>query len=225
MDEIDEEANEIFKRELDERFEWTHEELRSSVLNGYTGYYLFKSANFEEFSSSAKMEVILELVKLDRRKGTTIPELIFKCCWYFPKKEALEKLLEVGKQTQTEKEVVKSVLEFTNNEGASCLISTFQMAVRYREKTDEYPSGQMMHDIEDSCIYMIDLAKRFNLDLKKTLNHTTKTGSTLFSAASMFSERITRQLLEENVQVNSVDHKFVSPFIRVRYIFSIFNLR
>ena len=221
--EIDEKAKEILKRELGDKWnKWAYhsgslyEQLRFYGIFGYTVMYLGESANFEEFSSSAKIEVMLELARLDLRKGTTIPELIFRCCQVFPKKDALEKLLELGKQTQTEKEVAKSVLEFQNDEGYSCLQTTFEMGNGHRKRTDKYPSGPLMHDIEESCFYLIDLAKRFNLDLKKILNHTARDGTTLFSLASIFSETLTRQLLEENVRVNSVDDKFLTPFFRVR---------
>ena len=163
---------------------------------------------------------MLELAKLDLQKGTKIPELIFNCCQSFPKKEAIEKLIELGKQTETDEEVAKSVLEFLNHEGFSCLTITFNTANGYRSSNSGlYPSGQKLRDIEKSVFYLIDLAKRFNLDLKKILNHPTKNGNTLFSSASIYSETITRRLLEENVQVNSVDHQFLTPFFRVRMIF------
>ena len=77
MDEIDKEANEILERELKDIWGgWTYELLRSVGFYGYTDWYLAPSANYEEFSSSAKIEVMLELAKLDQQKGTTIPELI-----------------------------------------------------------------------------------------------------------------------------------------------------
>ena len=76
----------------------------------------------------------------------------------------------------------------------------------------------MLREIEESCFYLIDLAKCFNLDLKKILNHTTKSGSTLFEQASTYSEAVTRRLLEENIQVNSVNYKFVTPYFRVSFL-------
>ena len=94
------------------------------------------------------------------------------------------------------------------------------MAAKYRHSNKKYPSGRTLHEIEESCFYLIDLAKCLNLELKKILNHTAKDGTTLFFVASVCSERITRRLLEENVQVNCVDDKFVTPFFRVRMIVS-----
>ena len=75
----------------------------------------------------------------------------------------------------------------------------------------------MLDDIEESCLFLIGKAKDFELDLDKILNHTTKDGSTLFTGASMYSERITKYLLtEKDVRVNSNDDNFVTPFFRVR---------
>ena len=192
---IHEEADGILKRELKEKWGgWTYEVIRSGGDYGYTHIYLYKSANYKEFSSSAKIEVMLELAKLDLQKGTTIPELIFACCQFFPRQEALEKLIELGKQSETDKEVAKSVLEFQHQTGHSCLIVTFNMANKYRNRNNgEYPSGPMLHEIEETIFYLIDLAKCFNLDLKKILNHTTKSGETLFFLASIYSETITRR--------------------------------
>ena len=74
----------------------------------------------------------------------------------------------------------------------------------------------MLRETEESCLYLIQLAKKFNLDLDKILNHTTNDGTTLFFNASMFSEEITKFLLDQNVKVNSIDHKFSTPSFRVR---------
>ena len=106
------------------------------------------------------------------------------------------------------------------------LLSIWQQSTfLYRNRNNnKNPSGPMLRDLEESIFYLIDLAKCFNLDLKKILNHTTNGGHTLFFLASVVSEKITRRLLEENVQVNSVDDKFVTPFFRVRMIF-LFEMR
>ena len=74
----------------------------------------------------------------------------------------------------------------------------------------------MLRDIEESCLYMIELARSSNLELEKILNQTTKNGDTLFFTASVYSEKITKRLLVEPVQVNSITDTFVTPFFRVR---------
>ena len=179
--------------------------------------YLKQSANYKEFSSSAEISKVLELAELDLKKGTSIGKLVYRCCRRFPKKEALEKLIEVAKRTESERNVVDSVFDYEDQNGYSCMITLFEMANGYRNKNNEkYPSGTMLRDIEESAEYLIDLAKKFDLNMNKILNHTAKNGLTVFFQASIFSEKITKRLIEEKVKVNSVDHKFVTPFFRVR---------
>ena len=113
--------------------------------------------------------------------------------------------------------MVEGVFKFQDYNATSCLTIIFQMATRKRNhSTYKYPSGPMLRDIEESCLYMIELAKSSKLDLEKILNHTSKTGNTLFSDASAYSEEITKRLLLESVRVNSVSDKFATPFFRVR---------
>ena len=219
MDSIHIEASEILQREVGDKYGgWTYEEITSRNNAGYSSFYLLLSRNTEEFSSSANIEVMLQLAKLDLQKGSTIPRLVDACCHSFPKREALEALIELGRQGETGEKVARSVLEYQNREGGNCLMSLFQMASYNRyEKSRDYPSGLMMNDIEESCVYLIDLAKAFNLNLEKILNHTAKNGFTLFFEATRYSETITRRLLEENVHVNSIIYTFTTPWFRVRH--------
>ena len=100
MNRIDAEANKILKQEL--KGEWdemTHEEVRLIPdTYGFTSEYLYFSANYTKFSSSAKIPTLLKLAKLDLQKRTTIGELIFACCKWFPKKAAIESLIELEKK-------------------------------------------------------------------------------------------------------------------------------
>ena len=178
--------------------------------------YLKQSANYKEFSSSAEISKVLELAELDLKKGTSIGKLVYRCCRRFPKKEALEKLIEVAKRTEGERNGMESVFDYGSQEGYSCMIALFEMANRYIKNDNKYPSGPMLGDIEESVAYLIDLAKKFDLNLEKILNQTTKNGVTLFSQASISSEKITKRLIEEKIKVNSIDHKFLTPFFRVR---------
>ena len=218
LDRIELEANQTLKEEFKEKWnEKTYQEIRSNPNDcGFTSEYLFRSANFVEFSSSAEFSTLKKLAKLDLQKETTCAELVFSCCKWFPKKEAIESLIELGKANEIEDKVVESVIKFQDHEGYSCLIGLFQTATKYKIRNKKYPTGSMLHGIEESCSYLIHLAKSANLDLDKVLNHTTKNGDTLFSDASAYSEKITRQLLIEDVQVNSVDNFFMTPFFRVR---------
>ena len=118
MNRIEVEANEILKRELKVKWvEETYEEIRSNPnQSGFTSRYLFLSVNFKEFSSSAETSTLLKLAKLDVQKETTIAELVFSCCKWFPKKEAIKSLIELRKEN--EEKVVESVFKFQDHEGS-----------------------------------------------------------------------------------------------------------
>ena len=116
MDRIDAEANKILKRELQERWdEETYVEIRREPSQyGFMGVYLWKTANLLEFSCSAEIPTMLKLAEFDLQKGTTITELVYSCCQRFPKKEAIESLIRLGKQKESEEKVVERVFEFQN---------------------------------------------------------------------------------------------------------------
>ena len=216
---INAQANEILKRELTHKWtETTYEDIREDCYSfGFTCEYLFASANYDSLSSSAETSTLAKLATFDLQKGTSIPKLVFSCCKWFPMREATESLIKLRKENQTEEEVVKGIFGFQDHEGDNCLTVLFQMAVWYKLKNNAvFPSGPMLCDIEDTCLFLIQKAKSYKLDLAKILNHTTKHGNTLFSDASAYSETITKYLLaEKDVRVNSIDDKFLTPFTRV----------
>ena len=213
---IDVKANGILKKEHEEKwFEMTYEEIRHCPgRHGFSSCYLSLSANYNKFS--AETSILIKLAKLDLQKGSTIPELIINCCQYFPKKEAIVSLIELGKKTESEEKLIKDVLEFQDHEGDTCLTSLFFMAIMCKNETKEYPPGTMLVEIEQSCSFLITLAKTFKLDLNETLNHTTENGRTLLSWASIVSEKVTQLLLMENIQVNTINNEFVTSSLRVR---------
>ena len=213
-------ATEILDQKLGENWEGeTFEDIRlNRNLSGFTSRYLFLSANYEEFTSDAEIPILLKLGELDLKKGARVPELVFSCCKWFPKKDAIQSLIQLRDESDTEEKVVKSVIEFQDHEGLNCLIGLFQMASWYRNRTEEYPSGPMLREIDESCLYLIQLSKDFKLDLSKVLNRTAKNGNTLLSEASVFSENVTEYLLaEKDIRVNSIDDTFITPFFRVRF--------
>ena len=207
------EATGILDRELKGKWRgFTYEQTIQENFMGFASIYLAYSANYEQFASSAKIPIMLDLAKLDLQKGTTIAQLVHSCCLFFPIKEALQKLIELGNE---EAVVAKSVLEFEDHTGYNCLISLFNMAAHYRNITYDFPPDSKLHQIEEICFYLIGLGKSHNVDMKKILNHTANEGTTLFSYAASFSERLTKYLIEE-VKVNSIDFHFFTPIFRVR---------
>ena len=169
MDEIDAEANEILKSELNGLwYDQSYEQIRKNPdFYGFTAKYLSPSANPKELSSSANISTLLKLAKLDLQKRTTIAELVFSCCVWFPNKKAIESLIDLGKQSETEEKVIRSIFQFEDNDGNTCLTVIFNLAILYRRKNNKKPSGPMLSDIEDSCLFLIQLAKSVNLGLDK----------------------------------------------------------
>ena len=159
--------------------------------------YLRLSANIAECSSSAKTREIIRLAKIDVEKGTTISELVYWCCYYNPKKEALQQLIEL--ETESEERLVRSIFEFRSHQGINCLMSLFQMPTKYTLKSGKLPFGplHMLQNIEDSFFHLISLAKSSGLDLEKLLNHTMKNGDTLIAYASIYCEKVTMYLREK----------------------------
>ena len=224
LDRIDAIANEIMKQE---RIFGTDENISYALIRrrpdfcGFTSLYFYESANFTKFSSSADISTMLKLAKLDLMKGTQIAELVFSCCKWFPKKKAIQSLIELGGQRYngSEDKVVKSVMKFQSHEGINCLIGLFQTPIAYNTENDlQDEFGLVFRDLEESCLYLIQLVKDLKLDSKKILNHTTLNGTTLFNLATCYSEKITKLLLDENIQVNSINHQFVTPSFEVRFL-------
>ena len=145
-------ATEIMIQELGD--EWmklkTYENIRSTpTAYGYATMYLVSSANFKEFSSSAEIPIMIKLAKLDLYKGTTIPELIFTCCRFFPTKNALQQLIQLG-MNQSEEKMVKSVFDFKDYQDSNCLTGLFCLATKYSSPFEQFPSGPMLQNIEES---------------------------------------------------------------------------
>ena len=113
--------------------------------------------------------------------------------------------------------VVKKVLEYTHESGYNCLMNCFDLAAGYSNETGDDPESAtgMMGEIEECVQYLIELGELNNVDMKSVLNHTAKTGRTLFNQASRYSEKVASQLLDRRVDVNIVDNLFMTPLFRV----------
>ena len=232
LDVIDAEALEILNFELKDTwgdFEETYEQIRRAYANfyGFTSVYLYFTC-FREFSSSPKISALLKLAEVDLKKGTSIGELVYTCCQYCPNREAIRSLIGLGHQRESE--VVSRVFEFEQQDGSNCLIALFNVAnffvnmrdtapksvlQTYKHRWDQTPA--FLADIEESIVFLIRLARSANLDLDKILNHPTATGETLFHSAALYSQKIAKYLLKENVQINSITDKFVTPTFQVRF--------
>ena len=88
----------------------------------------------------------------------------------------------------------------------------------YFDKTDQYPDSSivMFNEIESFFIYLIQLAERNNIDMDRIINDTNDAGVSLLHSATVYSEKISIELIKRNVKVNTIDNNFITPRFRVR---------
>ena len=189
----------------------------TTSFDGYAAFYMIMKRNKKTLTNSADLKTMMKLARLDQVLGTSIPKLILDCCLYAPKKKFIKKLLSLD--TTTDKATaVKNVLHYTDKEGTNCLIACFDLAAWYTMETGEYPPDPttgMMAEIEESVHFLIELGVLNNVDMTSVLNHTTNEGSTLLFKASFLSEKVATQLLRRRLNVNTVNHLFMTSQFEV----------
>ena len=74
----------------------------------------------------------------------------------------------------------------------------------------------MFNEIESLFIYLIQLAERNNIDMNRIINFTADSGMSLFYRVTVFSEKISIELIKRNVKVNRINKNFMTPLFRVR---------
>ena len=148
--------------------------------------------------------------------GTNIPELVFTCCNFCPKKQFIEGIINLEKTIEIS-ELVESIFDFKNEYGYNCMIVSFNMMEWHKNETGNVPDSslEMFNEIESTVLYFIKLAVDNNLNLDKILNWVTENGETLFFRASFYSESLALELLSRNVDVKTVDNLFITPLFQV----------
>ena len=88
----------------------------------------------------------------------------------------------------------------------------------YYIETKQAPDSSivMFNEIESLFIYLIQLAEKNNIDMDRLINVTDYAGESLFHAATVYSEKISIELIKRNVKVNTIDNNFITPRFRVR---------
>ena len=112
---------------------------------------------------------------------------------------------------------MKTVLEFTAEDGNNCLMISFQSMWRYKNRTKNYPSSstRIFSEIETTIMFLIEEGDKCGVEMDKILNTKDKSGKTLFSWAARYSEKIALALLERNVIVNTIESDFETPSFQV----------
>ena len=101
------------------------------------------------------------------------------------------------------------------------MIAAFDLMSWYKIKTKNFPDASvgLFNEKEATIEYLIRLGDQHNLNMGEMLNHKGRNGTTLFDQAAYFSKNLAKMLLQRNVKVNTVDHKFMIPIFRVSQIF------
>ena len=112
---------------------------------------------------------------------------------------------------------MKSILEYTNEDGNNCLMISFQPMSKYKNKTKKWPttSTGMFTEIEEAIMFLIDEGEKHGVDTKTVIDTRNKNGNTLFYGAAQYSEKIALALLERDVIVNTITSDFGTPFFKV----------
>ena len=111
----------LFERETDDKR--TFEELRGIGYTGSTHRYLRKNFSIVNLSTTAALEVVLDLVKLDLAEGAKPEEIVFECCWWWPERDAINAVIaKTGAK-------IENILEYENKKGLNCLMTMFDALV------------------------------------------------------------------------------------------------
>ena len=147
--------------------------------------------------------------------------MVFWCCSFYPYQKVIEELIKLG-DTNDMEQLVQSILSF-EYKGSNCLFAALEMMQRYSSETDCNKKSDssignyiMFNEIESLFIYMLQLAERNNLDMDRVINKTEENGQSLFDIASLYSEKVSLELITRNVKVNKIDNEFGTPLFRVR---------
>ena len=193
---------------------------QSELKFGYTATYL--KFSYDEGKSLADLSELTKLVIMDLQEGETLAELLYTCCKYFPKKLAIEKILKIGTielSTNQIKKLAEELLSCQSKDGLNCFSALFQSANHFTA-SKAYASNQealviLVRHIENSFHFLMKWGKQNDVDMCKVLNSPSKEGSTFLSWALRFSSSITKSILDLGVKVNSIDIRFVTPFMKV----------
>ena len=86
-------------------------ELRATGSTGFTHVYLREKLSIENLTTTAVLDIVLDMVKLDLAEGAKPEEIVFGCCWWWPKRDVINAVIE---KTGAK---IKEVLEYEDMDG------------------------------------------------------------------------------------------------------------
>ena len=112
---------------------------------------------------------------------------------------------------------MKTIFDFTNENGSNCLLISFVSMDWYQSKTGQFPtkSTGMFSEIETTILFLIEQGEKHVFEMGTILNARSKQGVTLFQWATRYSEKIALALLEHKVIVNTITSDFCTPWFKV----------
>ena len=202
------------------------------VLSGYqrtfrfTAAYLDYAFNEELGVTSAGLSEIDKLVKLDLKTGVPVAEILYNCCLNFPRRDALEIIVAngtAGLSNQEIKTLAAEIFACGSADGLNCLNVIFQLVNRISRCVQPNLAGPIIQnlvpDIEKSFDFLMTWGQENDVDMIKVLNTPWNDGNTFLARALVFSPHITSVIIDRGVKVNSIDCRFITPFMKVILFF------
>ena len=177
----------------------------------------------KKISNQLRFDLVYFFQLLSKIFDTTIAEIVFAICAFYPKKEIIELVLE----TTNEKDktaLISSIFEYENYTGHNCLLVALNFVMKCNDGNVLYPESPVIKDTEATVRHLIRLGDDKNLKMMDILNHTRKDGVTLFHLSSVFIPSLANTLLERKVNVKTVDRIFITLSFKVSYPFILVNL-
>ena len=216
---VDIEANHILRGQLGDRFDGVSEMLKSGELIGFTHAYLFATANRDLCSSHAKPDLIMELARIDLKKGLQPEVIVSVCCALSPFKTVIQEIIAISfsliQNYKTSRQLMENIFAHEDADRVNCLMNCYYMLGDDNHKGIDPNTTSMKKEIEDTIVLLIEMGIDNGVDMARVINHVSKYGTTLFRLSSLFSEKVTLILMKMDVKVNEITLSFETVSFKV----------
>ena len=162
---------------------------------GYTEDFLQKC----KVNQTGLVSAFLQIVEIDIQEEKSLAELVFGCCKGMPNKKFIKKFNLEEDETK-----LIEVLSYTDEEKSSLFAICFN-----RLNGPDKRNAAMLRNVQDLFFHFVDLINNSSEATQqvflKALESPSKDGLTAFSSAASHSEKISDYILNQDVQVNTVD--------------------
>ena len=173
-------------------------------MGGFSTQYLNRKWDDFKMRSTAKTEIFEQLLEIDIKNGADISRILFYVC--------SSGNFELLKLKIWNEQVIK--FEYRSSLGASIFQALFEQHRKMSLGTKDIDILTMqVNDGFDNLIEIAELqlgTRALNMILQKP----SQTGQTLFQSASLYSEYITRNLLNRPIKIDFINTSFETPNFR-----------